>query len=195
MAIYDSGLSMRDARTLYFEINNFKNGGYDDRWVKIRVGPLPIAFPNTRARLRVVKYHDLHHVLTEYSTTWKGEAQIGAWEVATGCPCNYAAWILNLLGFAVGLLICPRATYRAFMRGRHSANLYKRDFSEELLSQRVGELRAELRLDEGIKRRSRQDKLSFLMWALVSALTYFATGAILLAPLAILVLLALRLSW
>jgi hypothetical protein len=189
MTRYDSKLNLRDARALYFEINNFKNGGYEDRWVKMKAGPIPIAFPNTAARVRAVKYHDLHHVLTEYSTTWTGEAEIGAWEVATGCAHHYPAWILNLLAFAIGLLIAPRAVYQAFIRGRHSANLYQRVFSDELLAQRVGHMREELHLDERIGEASREDKLSFVMWALVSVLTYFATGAMMLAPLVIAALL------
>jgi hypothetical protein len=53
--------------------------------VKLNSGRLKLAFPNTQARIRAVRYHDLHHVVTDYETNWKGESEIGAWEVATGC--------------------------------------------------------------------------------------------------------------
>ena len=85
MAEYDPHLTLRDARQRYFERGGFGNGGYWDRWVRLKAGPLVIRFPNTQARLRAVKLHDLHHVLTEYDTSWSGEAEIGAWEIATGC--------------------------------------------------------------------------------------------------------------
>src|SRR5205085_10915333 len=124
--LYDPQLTLREARELYFEINDFKGGGYDEAWVKMKAGPVPVWFPNTKGRVRAVKYHDLHHVLTEYPTTWRGEAEIGAWEVATGCAGHYPAWLLNLEAFAIGLVINPRGVFRAFVRGRRSGNLYRR---------------------------------------------------------------------
>jgi ubiquinone biosynthesis protein Coq4 len=104
------------------------------------------AFPNTAARVRAVRFHDLHHVLTEYDTTWAGEAEIGAWELAAGCGRHYAAWALNLGAVAIGLLIAPRRVLRAFKRGRRTRTLYSETFSEELLNQTVGELRRRLDL-------------------------------------------------
>jgi hypothetical protein len=69
---------MRDARGQYFALNNFKDGGYDDKWVSLKLGPIPFGFPNTKARIRAVKLHDLHHVLAEYDTSYIGESEIGA---------------------------------------------------------------------------------------------------------------------
>lgn len=145
---YDPALSVRESRGLYFTRAGFPaDGGYGDRWVKLKAfGRVVLAFPNTKARLRSVRLHDIHHVLTEYDTTWAGEAEIGAWELASGCADHYAAWVLNSGAVAVGLLIAPRRTWRAFVRGRRSGNLYRRDYAESLLERTVGELRAELRL-------------------------------------------------
>src|SRR5436305_12839289 len=132
-SIYPSEMTLGDARSRYFELNNFgKGGGYDERWIKVKVWHFPIWLPNTAGRVRAVKYHDLHHVLTEYPTTWRGEAEIGAWEVATGCAGHYPAWLLNLEAFAIGLVINPRGVFRAFVRGRRSGNLYRRRFGDEL---------------------------------------------------------------
>jgi ubiquinone biosynthesis protein Coq4 len=114
--------------------------------VKLKVGPLPFAFPNTPARQAAVKLHDLHHVATGYDTTFTGEAEIAAWELAAGCGRYYAAWILNLGAMATGMLIAPRRTARAFRRGRRSKSLYDRRFGNDLLAMTVGELRALLRI-------------------------------------------------
>ena len=70
MHLYAPDLTLREARERYFEINNFKNGGYEDAWVKLRLWRIPFAFPNTDGRRRAVRFHDLHHILTEYPTTW-----------------------------------------------------------------------------------------------------------------------------
>ena len=82
----DTGMTLRDARRIYFHANGFgEEGGYDDAWVDFKLGPIPMPFPNPPARVRAVKYHDLHHVLTDYDTDTIGEFEIAAWEVAAGC--------------------------------------------------------------------------------------------------------------
>ncbi len=144
---YDPALSLGEARARYFKANGLGSGGYEDRWVILRIGPVPVAaFPNTAQRVRSVRLHDLHHILTGYDTSWLGEAEIGAWELASGCRDHYAAWILNSLAVLAGLLISPRALLRAARRGRRSRNLYDGEWDEEWLLLRVGVLRARLGL-------------------------------------------------
>jgi ubiquinone biosynthesis protein Coq4 len=117
--------------------------------VKIKLGPLPIFVFNSAARVRAVRFHDLHHVLTEYDTSLVGEAEIGAWELVSGCKGYVAAWGLNLAAVALGLLLAPRRVLSAFRRGRHTENLYGYEYGDALLNSPVGELRRELRLVDG----------------------------------------------
>jgi hypothetical protein len=194
MSLYNPESTLRAARARYFEINHFEGGGYEEGWVKMRAGPVPIWFPNTVARVKAVKFHDVHHVLTEYPTTWKGEAEIGAWEVATGCAAHYQAWLLNLLAFAIGLAINPRGVYRAFMRGRQSRNLYRTTFSEDLLARTVGDVRRELDLDKMPATPTRADRKAFIFWSFASATIFAATWAVALLPVATLALLIIVLA-
>jgi hypothetical protein len=137
-----------EARTRYFERNGFgSDGGYSAKWVHVKLGVIPFAFPNVASRVRAVRYHDLHHVLTSYGTDMNGEAEIAAWELATNCRGFYAAWLLNFGSLAYGSLVCPRRAHAAFVRGRHTANLYDRDFDDTLLGRTVSAQRAELGLD------------------------------------------------
>jgi len=189
MSLYDPESTLCAARERYFEINNFEGGGYEEGWVKMRAGPVPIWFPNTVARVKAVRFHDLHHVLTEYPTTWRGEAEIGAWEVATGCATHYQAWLLNLLAFAIGLVINPRGVYRAFMRGRRTRNLYRTTFSDELLARRVGEVRRELDLDCADAPPASGDRRAFVFWSLASAFVFAGVWASALLPAGTLALL------
>jgi hypothetical protein len=145
---YDSASTLREARELYFAVNGFgPNGGYDDAWVDFKLGPVPMPFPNTKARVRAVRYHDLHHVLTGYDTDIIGEFEISAWEIAAGCKGYVAAWQLNLGGLFAGALVAPRRTFQAFQRGRHSCTLYDDDL-ERLLDSRVGDVRKSVGVDE-----------------------------------------------
>ena len=101
---YDESQSLRDARARYFHDNAFgDDGGYAAKWVKLQLGPVPFAIPNSAARVRALKFHDLHHVVTGYATNVVGEAEIGAWEIGSGCAGFVAAWILNLYAMVLGL--------------------------------------------------------------------------------------------
>ncbi len=140
---YDPGMTLREARARYFRDNRFgEDGGYGDAWVDFKLGPVPMPFPNTEGRVRAVRYHDLHHILTGYRTDTLGEFEISAWEIGAGCKDQWAAWALNLSGTAAGVLACPGRTYRAFARGLGSRTLYGEEL-EEQLGRTVGEVRAE----------------------------------------------------
>ena len=193
MSVFAPEMTLGEARTLLFERGGFApDGGYNDRWVRMKLGPVPIGFPNIENRRRAVRFHDLHHVLTEYPTTWRGETEIGAWEVATGLRRYWSGWLLDLLGFALGLIINPRGVYRAFLRGRRSANLYGLEWDEEILAKRVGEVRRSLRLDRPTERPTVADRVSFAAWSVASAAVYVLTGFVLLLPLLVV---ALAVAW
>ncbi len=145
---YANSATLREARTQYFLRAGFDEASYTDRVVVIRVLGLPLVFfPNTAQRVRSVRLHDLHHVLTGYPTTWAGEAEIGAWELASGCRDHWAAWVLNFYAAAIGLGVAPRRVARAFARGRRERNLYDEEFSDALLDEGVGAMRARLCID------------------------------------------------
>jgi hypothetical protein len=147
LTAYSSAVSLRTAREQYFrEAGLPPEGNYSTKWEKIPVGPLWFPLPNPRMRSRVLPLHDLHHVATGYDTSWRGEAEIAAWELAAGCGTYVVPWVLNLAVFGVGLFIAPRRLWRAFSLGRRCNTLYT-DRNPPDLDSTVGELRHRLRLD------------------------------------------------
>jgi hypothetical protein len=184
VARYEDTLTLRQARERYFKDNGFGNGGYEDRWVKLQAGPIPIYMLNTAARVRSVKVHDLHHTATEYDTTWTGEAEIAAWEIASNCADHYAAWLLNLQAFAIGLAIAPAAVFRAFVRGRQTSNLYRTTFDDALLNETLASVRERLHLNRPVRPSSLADKFAFFGWAVLAGLTFAASA---LVPILVLV--------
>jgi len=145
---YEPELSLESARARYFEANGFgRDGGYDSSWVDFKLGSVPFPFPNTTPRKRAVPYHDLHHILTGYATSFAGELEISAWEIGSGCKRYAAAWQLNLGGMAAGAFGMPQRTWAAFRRGRASRNLYGTPL-EKVLHRSVGDVRRELGIDE-----------------------------------------------
>ena len=62
-------MPMREARARFFAEHAGlfgSDGGYDKKWIRLEMGPLPIYIPNTKGRMRAVQLHDLHHIATEY---------------------------------------------------------------------------------------------------------------------------------
>ena len=171
----DAARSLREARGRSFAANGLGAGGYEDTWVRFAWGPVRFAIPNTAGRVRAVRYHDLHHVATGYATDWTGEAEIGAWKIASGRRDRFAAWVLDLYRMPMGLWVAPRAVWRAFARGRHSRDLYAEPWSEALLDESVGAVRRRLALESEVPRASLSDPLRFAGWS--AAALAFASGA------------------
>lgn len=175
--IYRPQMTLAEARDEYFQRSGFGvDGGYDERWIKVKVWRIPIWLPNTKGRVEAVKLHDLHHVLTEYPTTWAGEAEISAWEVGSGGLQKFwAGWWLDLMSVAQGLVVNPRGVYRGFMRGRRSANLFATAFDETLLQSLVGEYRQRLKLERPASLPSAADHTAFTFWVAFSVIVYLVS--------------------
>lgn len=166
--IYSNELKIEDALQIYFTKYHFAEGGYNDKYFKIKIGPILIPFPNSKSRLKAVKFHDIHHLLTEYTALWKGEVEIGAWEIASGCGNLFIAWFLNFASFSIGLFLYPKSLFNAFMDGRNvKTNLYYNySYDKKLLSRTVGELRKELEIGK-IKKNNLFDYAYFAFWVLL----------------------------
>jgi hypothetical protein len=172
MVAYDPGLTLREARALYFERNGMPaDGGYKQRWIKVTRNRLPLYLLNTAPRRRAVPYHDLHHVLTGYDTSNSGEAEISAWEVAAGTWPHWFALFIDLAGLAVGLLIAPLQTFHAFARGRRSRSLYAEPLSDELLSNPIGATRRRLGIAIVPCHTTGIDAILFVLTSILAVLT------------------------
>jgi len=188
VAVYAESLSLFAARRAYFDANGFgADGGYAKRWVKVKLGPLALWFPNSEARVRAVRYHDLHHVATGSDTDWTGEGEIAAWEIASSCRGFLAACWLNLSAMAIGLAIAPARIFRAFVRGRHTRNLYAERFDDALLATSVGALRERLELASAPPVATAADRATFAGWCAAAAAALLAQAAVLVAPIAALI--------
>jgi hypothetical protein len=129
----EGALTLREGRDAYLIAEGLPgDGGYRDDWVKFKVAGIPVVFPNSASRKRDAPIHDLHHVLTGYRTDRIGEAEVGAWEIASGC--RGAALHLGFRVFGFLLPFLPRRLYRAFVRGRNSRNLYETDGADSVLA-------------------------------------------------------------
>lgn len=89
-----------------------------------RVGPLTLRFPNFAWRRRALAAHDLHHLMTGYPMTMRGECQMAAWELGAGRYPHWGATMFCTPLILLGLIWSPAAIWRAYRSGRSSQSLY-----------------------------------------------------------------------
>jgi len=174
---YELSMTVREARAHYFEDNHFGvDGGYGDKWVKLKLGPIPLVIPNTASRKVAVRYHDLHHIVTGYRTDWVGEFEISAWEIGSGCKDMIAAWVLNWGGMMGGIYLCPRRCLQAYVRGCNTQNLYGYEL-EPLLQETVGDLRERMGTHAEVPEPSVGERLGWLAWSAIPQCVLFGVLA------------------
>jgi hypothetical protein len=170
--------TVRTARDSFLRQSNLgPDGGYAAATVAFHIGPITLRLPNTSSRRRALPLHDLHHVITGFDSSWRGEAQIAAWELASGCSGYGAAWTLNLMALPIGLVLSPVRTWRAFRRGRLSDNLYRVGWQDGWLDESVGSLRSRVRLDACRSGGPAGDAIRFAMCAVPGLLGAMALAA------------------
>jgi hypothetical protein len=141
----------RDILNHFYKKNNLgEDGAIDDSNVRIEMSPnFHFYYPNFSARRKAVLKHDIHHLLTGYSTSLKGECEICAWEIGSGCKKYWAAFVLDTGGIMIGIPFYFSGTISAFARGRKTKNLYDDLITnEQALNTTISTLRSNLLLDK-----------------------------------------------
>ena len=140
----------REILTTYYAENKFgDDGGISSPNVKIELTKgFHFYFPNFDARKKVVLKHDIHHLVTEYSTSLKGECEISMWEIASGCKKYRFAFFIDIPGVMISQPFNFFPALRAFARGRRTKNMYH-DLvtNEQALDMTIGDLRRLFHLD------------------------------------------------
>ena len=88
------------------------------------IGPLTLRFPDFAWRRRALRAHDLHHAMTGYPMTMRGEFQMAAWELGAGRYPDWRATLFCAPLVLAGIAWSPRAIWRAWRAGCKSRSLY-----------------------------------------------------------------------
>ena len=95
------------------------------KW-RFRLGPLTVTLPNFAWRQAAIDAHDMHHLITGYPLTMRGEIQLAAWEWGAGRYPDWRATAFCTPLIVAGAFIMPRRTLLAFRAGRKAQTLYPR---------------------------------------------------------------------
>ena len=162
----------REVLNKFYADNNLDaDGGQASSSVKIELTPkFHFYFPNFDARRKAVILHDIHHLITGYTTTLAGESEISAWEIASGCKKYWAAFLIDTSGLMIGIPFNFMGVLKAFARGRRTKNLYHDTISvEQALDMKISELQKHFYLDKY----PQDTKPSFIDFMLFSAFAFF----------------------
>lgn len=136
--------------TFYSQYNLGEEGGIKLSYVIIVFFKfLKVYIPNWDNRRKAVLRHDIHHLLTGYKSIMTGEFQIAAWEIGSGCMNYWAAYILNSGGLLLGIPLYFTPTFRAFILGCRTSNLYQIEMDDnELKNMKISDLKIKINLNQ-----------------------------------------------
>jgi len=124
------------------------NGLGDDEgarnWWQCRIGPVSLALPNFAWRRRAIAAHDLHHVLTGFPCSMRGECHMASWEFGAGRMPHWGAYLFCLPLVIAGVVWSPASIFRAFAAGRRSASLHGSAITEAMLAAPLPVIRSRL---------------------------------------------------
>jgi hypothetical protein len=160
------GKSIQD----FYKKNDFdEDGGINKKWAWIKFGFFSIPIPNFKGRKNNVYFHDIHHIISDNNTTWKGESAVSAWEIsAGGWGKHYVAWLLTLWAMGLGILFYNKSTLIAFEKGLTMRNALTSGMTKaELSNLTIIELRIKV---SNLKRANKNS----ITWAIISLTVFFA---------------------
>lgn len=121
-------ITVRERRDQHLCESGYSVAGYRARLLVVRLGSLPLPFPNPG----VLHWHDLHHVATGFRTDLLGEAEISAYELRVrGRPAIIT--FLCVSSILLALFFAPRRVLAAWRNSAGCRGLYEGTESYEAL--------------------------------------------------------------
>ncbi len=144
-----------------------------DKWWWFDFFGFKIYMYNFRWRQKAIAHHDLHHIVTGYPCTLKGEMQVAIWEFAAGRYKNIFANLFCIPLVAVGVFLIPKKLWSAFRFGRRSTSTFTTPLTSELLGKSVADVRAQF------IRPHHQNSLLYdlCLFAVIVCLSFVVVGA------------------
>jgi hypothetical protein len=136
--------SVGEALAEFRRLNGIPRDEAERAFWNCRLGPLSVRLPNFNWRKSAILAHDLHHVMTAYPCTLRGECQMAAWEFGAGRMPHWAARVFCLPLMLLGFVWSPRPVWTAFLSGRRSHSLHGVALDQRILAAPFDVLRADL---------------------------------------------------
>lgn len=159
-------MNVSQALQEFYIANNLpKEGGVEEDWFYLDFTWFRIKLPNSAFRKKVIHIHDLQHVLYNCDVTWKGEAFIAGWEIATGMWKHLPIGMMSVWAMGYSLLLYPKEVWKGYRSGLSCIGLIELKVSKEaLLRMPITEVRQRIHK----KTPTEFSWSTFLWWCLLS---------------------------
>ncbi|CAI9687545.1 hypothetical protein HZQ11_09165 [Elizabethkingia anophelis] len=118
-------LSVKEALIGFYKFNRLNlSKDFSSHCVRVYIGCILAPVPNISARRKYLKFHDIHHIITEYGIDRIGESEVSAWELGSRSCRKPIVSVMNLFALSTGFILSPAKVTSAFYRGCRSRNLY-----------------------------------------------------------------------
>jgi hypothetical protein len=151
----------------YTQNNLDKNGGEDNDYFMMKFRFFSLKLPNSEFRKKVVYIHDIQHILFDCDVTWKGEAYIAGWEIATGIWKHFPIGIMSLWAMGFGLLTYPKDVLKGYKKGLNYTGLIDRKIPKQKIMNLTLEEVDSLLLKE---KKKNFNLIEFIFWSFLSIL-------------------------
>lgn len=158
--------------TFYVENGIPKNGGIDKDIFEMNVFGINLRLPNPKFRKEVTHIHDLQHILNKCDTSWKGEAFIAGWEIATGIWKYFPICVFSFWAMGYSFWLYPKTVYNGFKKGMNNLGIIdlkisKDDFMKMKFDYLVNITRKKEKVEMTLLK-----NMEFLFWIVISQIIF-----------------------
>lgn len=141
-------MTVKEALSEFYAKNHLGKDAFEKNLNYADFRIIKIPYPNFKKRQQLVYLHDINHVLTGYDTSWIGEGEVAAWELASGFPPHcWVGYLYAPFTFLIGLVLSPKRVLKAFCRGLKEKNsCHAKLDKEQIMSLKVKDLLSTLRI-------------------------------------------------
>lgn len=143
-----NSITVKEALSEFYCKNQLGKDAFEKNLNFADFGLFKVPYPNFQKRQQLVYLHNINHVLTGYDTSWIGEGEVAAWELASGFPPHcWVGYLYAPFTFLIGLMLNPKRVLRAFQRGlREKNSCHAKLNKEQIMSLEVADLRYSLQI-------------------------------------------------
>jgi hypothetical protein len=166
-------------RSLGLDADPFASSSQAGNWWFFEVFGVRFYCYNFEWRRKALAFHDLHHVVTGYPCTMKGEMQVAIWEFAADSYPSIFAKLFCLPLVAMGAVLIPRKLFAAYRNGIRSKSLFAQQLDSSVMNMPAAALKA-ITINQRPNRSLPQDLFGYAGLVAISALMYLLPFTILL---------------
>lgn len=167
-------MTVSEKLTMFYKENNLsEEGGVDEDFFYLKFRLFKVKLPNSQFRKNVVHIHDIQHILYDCDISWKGEAFIAGWEIATGLWKYIPIGFMSLWAMGFSLLIHPKEVWKGYKTGLSVKGIIDLKMTkEELLKLPLEDLKKIITKKKPTKINTFQ-RVIYNFWVALSLITLF----------------------